>query len=164
MHWNQSICTSNAAFVALKLHFLSLLVLFVTFRLFNSCEKILMFDDLIDINTKASMLRSWWTAWGSSIKEYSAKLIWPTIIISSIENIKKTKFSRGFKYWLLAKTAASTLRSWSTAWGSSSSELMNLLMRRSDTWHCGPLHLFKFLAVDWWIRWFISIWEQNNCY
>ena len=27
----------------------------------------------------------------------------------------------------------------------------------------GPLYLFKFWAVGWWITWFISSWEENNC-
>ena len=26
-----------------------------------------------------------------------------------------------------------------------------------------PLHLFKLWAVGWWITWFISRWEENDC-
>ena len=28
----------------------------------------------------------------------------------------------------------------------------------------GPLHLFKLWAVGWWVTWFISSWEEKNCY
>ena len=30
--------------------------------------------------------------------------------------------------------------------------------------HLGPLHLFKLWAIGCWITWFISSWEESNCY
>ena len=29
--------------------------------------------------------------------------------------------------------------------------------------HLGPRYLFKLWAVGWWISWFISSWDENNC-
>ena len=32
-----------------------------------------------------------------------------------------------------------------------------------DLRNIGPSHLFKLWAIGWWIMWFISRWEENNC-
>ena len=39
-------------------------------------------------------------------------------------------------------------------------DIWNYLYTATDS---GSLHLFKLLAVGWWITWFISCWEDNNC-